>query len=147
MEHLDFPDKAIWNERNDWFNDLIELKQGLGSYFVSEQARALFSELHAVYCCGAWHTVVVLSVSIIDAQLREYELPDHKGSTFDLAKQINFNPDFDWLRKKRNKLVHIDIENPAATTDDYFLKKPEMQDDAKRSIELVCEAPFLSPGT
>ena len=64
-----------------------------------------------------------------------------------MTKEINFNPDFDWLRKKRNKLVHIDVENPVAAMDDYLLKKVEMEDDAKRAIELVCDALFLSPGT
>lgn len=147
MEHLDFPDEASWNERSLWFDSLLEKKQGLGSYFVSEQATALSSELKAVYCCGAWYTVFILAVAIIDAQFREYELPDHKGSAFALAKDLNFNPDFDWLRKKRNKLVHINIDSPAAAMDDYLTKKAELETDAKKAIKIVCEALSLSPGT
>ena len=147
MDHLDFPNETVWNSRNDWFIDVLERRQGIGSYFISEHATALLSELQAIYCCGAWYTVIILSVSIIDAQLREYEMPDHKGSTFDLATKLNFNPDFDWLRKKRNKLVHIDIDNPSAAMDDYSTKAEELKADAERAVNIVCDALFLSPGS
>lgn len=123
MLHLDFPDKPVWNGRNDWFIELLNTKQSLGSYFISEQATALLSELQAIYCCGAWNNVIILSVSIIDTQLREYEMPDHKGSIYDLASKLNFNPEFDWLRKKRNRLVHIDVNNLETTIDDYYYIK------------------------
>jgi len=147
MEHLNFPDEKTWYSRYDWFNNLLEEKQGYGSYIINDHATALSSELMALYCCGAWYSIIILSVSIIDAQLRDTEMPDHKGSTYDLANCIGFNEDFDWLRKKRNKLVHVDLENPAASLDDYYNKANELQEDAKRAIEIVCDAFFFSPGT
>ncbi|MHB1177992.1 MAG: hypothetical protein ACYCZO_06635 [Daejeonella sp.] len=120
---------------------------GRGSYIVGEQATALNSELCAVYCCGAWYTVIILSVSIIDAQLRDCELPDHKGSTYELAKELGFNEDFDRLGKKRNKLVHLDIYNPIANLDDYDSIGDILESDAQKAIGIVLDAFFLSPGT
>jgi hypothetical protein len=147
MEHIHFPDRNKWEERYTWFDNLLEEKQGFGSYIVNDQATTLLSELMTAYCCGAWYTVIILSVSIIDAQLRDTEMPDHKGSTADLVKQIGFSEDFDWLRKKRNKLVHIDLNNPIASLDDYYSTSNQLQDETKRAIELVLDAFFFSPGT
>ena len=144
MEHMNFPHRKVWDERCDWFDDALGKRQGYGGYDVSDQAAALTSELRAVYCCGAWYTVIILSVSIIDVTLREIDMPDHKGNTADLAAQLHFNPDFDWLRKKRNKLVHIDVNNPAASLDGY---SDELEADAKRAVEIVFDALCNSPGT
>jgi hypothetical protein len=146
MEHVNFPNQTTWQERSKWFDDLIEEKMS-GSYLVSEQASALCSELFGVFCIGAWYSVIILSVAIIDAQLRECETFDFEGNTYDLARHLDFNPDFDWLRKKRNKLVHLNVDDPIANLDDYSDKKDDLEKDAKKAIELVFEAFFLSPGT
>jgi hypothetical protein len=134
-------------KRYDWFNNLLEDKKGYGSYIVNDHATALSSELMALYCCGAWYSIIILSVSIIGAQLRDTEMPDHRGSTYDLANSISVNENFDWLRRMRNKLVHVDLENPAALLDDYYNKGVELEEDAKRAIEIVCDAFSFSPET
>jgi hypothetical protein len=146
MEHLDYPDRSVWSDRCNWFNDLLEEKQGWGQYMVSEQAAALSSELLAVFCCGAWYTVIILSMAVIEAQIREYELPGQKGSVFQLAKQMSINPDFDWLRKQRNALVHLNTAQSGVSMDDYSLKGSELEQNAKRAIHIVFDALFMSPG-
>lgn len=146
MEHVQFPDRAKWDERSQWFDDLVEQRM-YGSYLVSEQATALCSEMYGMFCIGAWYSVIIISVSVIDAQLRECELMDFKGNTYELAKQLDFTKDFDWLRKKRNRLVHLDIDDPVANLNDYYDNTMDLESEARRAIEIVFDAFFLSPGT
>src|SRR5436853_443697 len=70
MEHLEYPSKQLWEERRHWFEALEEESRGEGNYLVSEQACALIAEVQSVFCAGAWVAVVILVLSIIDAQLR-----------------------------------------------------------------------------
>jgi hypothetical protein len=144
MELYDFPNRDSWDKRRVWLDRVID-ERCIGGYDVSEQAAALTLELQNIFCCGAWHTVIILSVAIVDAHFRDVERPDHKGSTADLVKQIGFKSDFEWLRKKRNKLVHIDVTNPIASLDDYLLKKEALEEEAKKAIEIVFDALFMFP--
>ncbi|MBK8787026.1 MAG: hypothetical protein IPN43_11180 [Chitinophagaceae bacterium] len=148
MEQLEHPDFEIWEERKGWFENELENKQHpMASYLVSDQGTALLVELQSCYCAGAFLAVIILSVSIIDAQLRETEAMDNKIGTAKLLDEYFTGKDINWLRKLRNKYVHVDIDNSALTIDDQYNNRKQMESDARRAIQMVIHAFFQSPGT
>jgi len=148
MEQLEYPDFEIWEERRKWFENELESKQHpMASYLVSDQGTALLVELQSCYCAGAFLAVIILSVSIIDAQLRETEAMDNKIGTAKLLDEYFTGKDINWLRKLRNKYVHVDIDNSALTIDDQYNNRKQMESDARLAIQMVIHAFFQSPGT
>ncbi len=146
MELLEFPDRKIWEERNTWIENEIE-NSVVGSHLVSDQATALFMELQACYNIGAWLTVIILSVSIIDAHLRETEAMDNKIGTAKLLNEYYEGEDINWLRKLRNKYVHLDIDNPALEMNMQYGDRTDFKNDATKAIKMVIKAFFQNPGT
>ena len=145
MEHLEYPPRALWDARRDWFELQDEEFQGMGGYVVSEQACALIAEVQAVFCAGAWIAVIILVMSVVDAQLRETEVPDFSGSTCQLLNMLNVNKDLQHLRKRRNALVHIDHANPAITVDQQWLCRKQLENEARNAVRLMFEAFYSNP--
>ena len=112
---------------------------------ISDHAASLLSELQVLFCVGAWNSIIIISLSVIDSQVRDVDDPDFKGNTKELIERNNLNPEIDWLRKKRNKIVQINKGNPELNLNDYLDKKQQLENDAKKIIELVCEVFFLNP--
>jgi hypothetical protein len=148
MEQLEHPDFGIWDERKEWFeNELENMQHPLASYFLSDQATALLVDLQSCYCSGSFLAVIILSVSIIDAQLRETEAVNNKIGTAKLLDEYFTGKDINWMRKLRNNYVHVDIDNPALTIDDQYTNREQMESDARHAIQMVIHAFFQSPGT
>ncbi len=145
MELLEFPNRKIWEQRNTWIENEIE-NSVVGSHLVSDQATALFMEIQACYNIGAWVTVIILSVSIIDAHLRETEAMDNKIGTAKLLNDYYEGEDINWLRKLRNKYVHLDIDSPALEMNMQFGDRTDLENDATKAIKMVIKAFFQNPG-
>ena len=148
MELLESPNNELWNKRYEWIDNEIALAEK-GSHFVSDHAISLFIDLQACYCIGAWLGVVILSVSVIDAHLRENEALDTNIGTAKLLNDYfegNKN-DINWLRRLRNKYVHIDIDNPALNLDIQYEERDELEKNATKAMKIVIEALFQNPGT
>jgi hypothetical protein len=148
MAWLDQPTQEVWETRRTWFENLSESYENRGgSYFVSDQASALCGDVEIAFCAGAWIAVVVLAMAVVDSQLRDTEYPDFKGSTNELIKFLGLNQELQWLRRRRNQLVHINVDNPAITLDQQWLNQEQLEKDARKAIELMFEAFFSNPGT
>jgi hypothetical protein len=145
MDFLEYPNKELWESRRRWFEDLAESSAGGGAYIVSEQACALLGEVQTTFCAGAWVAIIVLAMAVVDAQLRETELPGFKGSTRELLTAVEANPDLQRLREKRNALVHIDPENPAITVDQQWANRDTLEQEARQAIKLMFEAFYIGP--
>ena len=148
MELFEYPNKSIWQKRSQWIEKEIE-DNIKGSYMISEQAVALFADLQACYCVGAWLSVIILSISIIDSHLRETEAFDGKIGTAKLLNDFyEGEDDINWLRKLRNKYVHLNLNQPAFEMNDHYNKdkRNEMENDAKRAIKMIIQSFFQSPG-
>jgi hypothetical protein len=146
MELLNCPEKEIWDKRSSWIEDQIE-QSIKGSHEVSDHATALFMDLQACYCAGAWLSVIILSVSVIDAHLRETEATNTKLGTAKLLDSYYFGmDDINWLRRLRNGYVHI-ADKPVLELNIQYDKRPELESDATRAIKMVIAAFFQSPGT
>lgn len=147
MEHLELPSESTWDERRDWFEGQISEYQGQGSYLLSEQACALMMEVQSCYCAGAWVAVVVLAYTVIDAQLLETQAPDFEGNSAQLLRHLNFGDEYQQLRLRRNRIVHLRCDQPAITVDQQWGSRQELEAEARAAVKLMLAAFFDAPGT
>jgi len=147
MDALECPQNEIWNTRKDWIESEIEESMTGFSYMVSDHATALFMDLQICYCAGAFLSVIILSVSIIDAHLRETEALDTNIGTAKLLNDFYTGQDINWLRQLRNKYVHINLNSPALKIDDQYDNREIMEVDVRKAIKMILHALFQSPGT
>lgn len=142
---MSIPSKGVMEKRWDWCNQVwSEAERGAGN-FVSEQASAISEDVQIAFCSGAWVSVIVLSVAVIDAQLREIEVPDFDGNTKQLIEDAKANPELQDLRKLRNKLVHVDPSDPVVTLNDSEIYRHELESEARKAFKLMAETFFLTP--
>lgn len=147
MDFLDGPSPDLWEQRRQWFEAVEEAARGEGNFLVSEQACALSADVQAVFCAGAWGAVVILTLSVVDAALRETEVPGFAGNTRDLLDAAGANPELHELRQRRNRLVHVDPNQPGLTVDQQWTNRVELEQEARRAIELMFEAFYIGPWT
>jgi len=142
---LEQPSAELWEARRQWFEELDESLAGDGSYLVSEQACALIGEVETAFCAGAWVAVLVLALAVVDAQLRETELPGFTGNIRQLLDAAEANPELQRLRERRNAIIHIDPENPAITVDQQWKNRTELEQEARQAVRLMFEAFYIGP--
>lgn len=129
-----------------WFESLNDEIAGEGSYLVGEQACALLAETQAAFCVGAWVAVIVLSMAVVEAQLRETEAAGFQDNTKQLLAAVGADPKLQRLRERRNALVHVGLENPAITVDQQWDQRPQLETEARDAVRLMLEAFYMSPG-
>lgn len=148
MDHLDCPPPELWEERQRWIENLaFSYENKAGSYDLSEQACALTAEVQSAFCAGAWGAVIIMALCVVEAQLKEWDVPGFKGNMKELLKLAGANPSLQKLRKRRNQLVHVNPEQPAITVDQQWADRNALETEAREAIELMFEALFSSPGT
>ena len=145
MDHLEHPSKEIWEKRRRWFEAVNEKAGGKGGYLVSEQACAFTADVQAAFCAGAWAGVTVLAMAVVDAALRETEVPGFKGNTKKLICAAGANPRLQTMRQRRNALVHVDPANPALTVDQQWADRVELEKQAREAVELMFDAFYIGP--
>lgn len=147
MDHLEHPSAEVWEERRVWFERVEEDARGQGSFMVSEQACALTADVQAVFCAGAWAAVIVLTMAVVDAALRETEVPGFTGNTKELIRAAGASAQLQSLRARRDAFVHVNPENPAITVDQQWADRDQLEREARSAVMLMFEAFYLSPWT
>jgi hypothetical protein len=145
MEHIEYPSREVWEQRRKWFESVEEKAQGNGSYLVSEQACALTADVQSAFCAGAWVGVIILSMAVVDAALRETEVPGFKGNTKKLIEAANANPRLQAMRERRNALVHVDPEKSPLAVDQQWTDRDKLEREAREAVELMFEAFYIGP--
>jgi hypothetical protein len=145
MNWLDYPSEELWESRRRWFEEMSESYSGEGAYFVSEQACALIGEVQIAFCAGAWIAVIVLAMAVVDAQLRETEVPEFIGNTRQLLIAAEANPELQCLRQRRNAIIHLDPDRPAITVEQQWGNHKELEREAREAIKLMFEAFYIGP--
>jgi hypothetical protein len=134
----------LWQDRLNWLETIQQkYDHPQASYLVSEQATLLTFDVHKAYCAGAWVSVLVLCHAAIDATIRDTETGDYKSNT---KTVFGGDKDLEWLRKKRNRLVHVS-ETLAEELGDFDVFHNSLEIDARRAIELLFRTIYASPGT
>ncbi len=98
MRTLSPPDPGLWQSRAEWFLRAHDINAGPHPLDLSPRAGMLLAELEALFCVGAWASVVIVAWALVEAEQRTLARRD--------AEQRP-EPDVDWLREQRNALVHI----------------------------------------
>lgn len=145
MDHLQCPSQKEWNARADWIEKINDRYAGMGGYIVSDQACAMMMDVQSAFCAGAWVAVVILSLTVVDAQLREIELPGFSGNTKTLIDAASANSRLHKLRLRRNALIHLDPDSPAITVDQQWLDRERLEAEAREAVELMFEAFYITP--
>jgi len=134
---------GIWQKRQNWIDEELE-KAVVAGHAMSDYALVLFQDMSLAHCAGAWICVIIMSVSTIDAHIRE----DIGNETIGMAQLLdNFyeGENIDWLRRLRNKYVYYDINNPVLDLDSYITEQNQLEQDATEAIKMVIKALFQNP--
>ena len=145
MEYLEHPSLETWAQRQEWFEGELLHHEQEGSFLASEQACALIGEAQTCFCAGAWISVIILAFTVIDAQLRETEVPGFKGNSKRLLDDLGFDGGFQKLRERRNQIIHIRSDSPGITVDQQWADRKELEAEAHEAVELMLEAFFSNP--
>lgn len=147
MDLFDYPNIETWKKRREWIdNELEKTETGL-SYLVSDHSTALFMDMQIAFCSGAWISVVIMSVSVIDAHLRETEAMDTSIGTAKLLKDYYEGAEIDWLRQLRNRYVHHNLDRPILEMNDWFENQEQLESNATKAMKMTISALFQNPGT
>jgi hypothetical protein len=140
------PSKQIWETL--WLEQEVEKAETGMSYLVSDHSTALFFDMQRAYC-GAWISVVVMAVSSVDSHLRETEAGENRIVTAMLLKDFygGESDEIEWLRKLRNKYVHLNNDKPFLEMNAWFNNQHQLEADATKAIKIVIKAFFQGPGT
>jgi hypothetical protein len=135
---------TLWIERSDWLSDIEQAaSHPRASYLLSDQATLLAYDVHRAFCAGAWVSVVVLCHAAIDATIRDTELGDYTSNS---KKIFGGDADLEWLRKTRNRLVHVSSDSDPKLAD-FDTYHDSLESDARRAVELLFRVIYASPGT
>lgn len=139
MDHLDFPDETEWNQRREWFEELIHKHGNLATSTLNgNQATALIFEMQCCFCAGAWVAVIMLTISVIEANIDEmHELPNSARNVQQKIELLGLEG-LNSLRLRRNKLVHFPKSgDPGITIDDQFDNRKSLQKEAEEAVLLM----------
>jgi hypothetical protein len=147
MEDIFEPTPAdVWKKREDWIDKEIQDSE-VGSYLVSDHSTALFFDMKRAYCAGAWISVVIMSIAVLDSHFRETESGDNKIGTTKLLQEFYQSDEVEWLRKLRNKYVHMNLEEPFLEMNAWFNNQTELEAAATKAMLITIKGFFLNPGT
>jgi hypothetical protein len=148
MGYLSYPSKNVWETREEWYTNQIDLFQHeYGSYLVSEHACALVGEVQIAYCAGAYIAVIILAFNVIDSHLRDTEALDSKINSKRLIEEYYPDGKVQALRMRRNAIVHSTPGEPVLTSEQQWNNRVELETEAKEAITLMFKVLFSNPGT
>jgi len=148
MAYAEIPDAETWRSRERWLQETEESFQDpRASYLLSAQGTFLSRDMDLAFCSGAWVAVIIIAHAVIDAWLRDTVEGDYKSNSYQL---FGDDHDLQWLRKKRNLLVHV--QEDQTTIDEAELHKIEenyesLEPDARRAVGMVFRVMYANPGT
>lgn len=139
------PNPELWLTRYEWLRVAQESAQHpLGTYLVSSQGLFVTFDLEIAFCAGAWVSVIILAHAAIDATIRDTELLDYDSNS---KTVFGGDTDLEWLRKRRNSLVHVRKDYDSSDFDMMDNYHATLEEDARRAMNLVFRTIFANPGS
>ena len=147
MDQIEHPPLSLWQQRRAWFEALFDVENRGGGYLIGEQALGMLIDLQAAYSAGAFLACVILSCTIVDAHIRETETKRNSdGGIRSAFDRSDFREELEWLRKRRNRLVHFKAARPlAVSVGDHYDRRNSHEEDPRRAITLVASVFFENP--
>ncbi|MBK8723714.1 MAG: hypothetical protein IPL95_16095 [Saprospiraceae bacterium] len=143
---FDYADKDVWNKRRKLLDEELEKAEIGLVYTVSDYSTTLFMDMQISFCSGAWLSIVIMSVSVIDSHLRETEAMDTSIMTAKLLKEYYEGEEIDWLRHMRNKYVYHNLDKPFFEMNNWFKNQEQLEKDATKAMRMTISALFQNPG-
>jgi hypothetical protein len=140
------PSPELWKKRMRWLEEQLADAETGFSYVLSEHATTLFMDMELAFCAGAWVSVITMSISVIDAHLRETEAMNNNIGTAKLLTDFYAGTDIDWLRRLRNRYVHHNIDSPTIETNDWYSNQEVLEEQATKAVQMTITALYQSPG-
>lgn len=138
------PDPAHWEGRARWLHNVLADARDRreDDAEMADHTAALLAELETVFAAGAWVATVILAASIVEAHLRA-SMPEIRpyGNAVSLFEEAGLTEEHDWLRRRRNRLLHVS-DPPALTPDMHWFQADELEADARRAVTLMADALF-----
>lgn len=150
MAFADHVGKDLWEKRYAWLRETEEKEAGVwGSIVVSAHGTLVSYDVEIAFCAGAWLSVIVLSHAAIDATIRDTETGNYRENS---KAAFGGDPDLEWLRLKRNRLVHArdPDASPEITEEDMGnldTYHDSLENDARRAVTLLYRSIYANPGT
>lgn len=148
MAYADIPDIQTWQAREKWLQETEEsFQHPLASYLLSTQGTYLVRDMDISFCAGAWAAVIIIAHAVVDAWLRDTEICDYKSSSYKLFGE---DDDLQWLRKRRNQLVHVSADQTTFEEAELHMIEENfesMEPEARRAARIVFRVMFANPGT
>lgn len=132
----------LWQQRRFYIDELLDEFDIHESSMVSDHATALFMDLQACFCTGAWLSVIIISVSVIDAHLRDIHEVPNSVPIHEVLTNYHEGPDADWLRRIRNGYVHLHPERTNLVMNVQFNQRAQFEQDAKRAMRMTVSTLF-----
>lgn len=134
---LEFPSREVWEARRLWFESLGDsFVNEHASYGLSDQACALVGEVQIAFCAGAWVTVVVMAMAVVESHIGEFG-----------RSELTDNPMLQTLRKRRNSIVHCQAKRPGISLDQQWLDRTQLETEAKEAVRMMFEVFYSDVGT
>jgi hypothetical protein len=108
MRTLAPPDPKLWQARADWFWRAHDINAGPHVLDLGARSGMLLAELETLFCAGAWASVVIVAWTLVEAEQRTMA-----RALAARGEDTPREPDADWLRERRNALVHVDPDRAA----------------------------------
>jgi hypothetical protein len=124
------PDPEAWRRRAAWFWRAHDINARPVALPPRPRVDALVAELETVFCAGAWAATVILAWALCEIVHRE--AAGRGGS--DEAPAA----DYDWLRERRNRLIHSSPGQEAVDLPD----EAELQAWAEGAVRVAFRALF-----
>jgi hypothetical protein len=134
---LELPSKYTWEARRLWFESIENsFVNEHASYGLSDQACALAGEVQMAFCAGAWVTVLVMAIAVIESHFGEFGNSDFTD-----------NPTLQRLRRRRNSIVHFQEKHPSISVDQQWSNRAQLENEAKEAIKIMFEVFYSDVGT
>jgi len=135
MRTLSPPDPKLWQARAEWFWRAHDLNAGPHALDPGPRAGVLLAELEALFCVGAWASVVIVAWALVEAEQRALALAFARRGA-----EPRPEPDVDWLRERRNALVHIAADG----TDDDMPDEDALEEMAQGAVRVAFKTMFAA---
>jgi hypothetical protein len=147
LEQIEYPSQDVWENRREWFEHTFSVERHGGAYIIGEHGAGLLVDLQSLFCAGAFVSAVVIACTIVDAHLNETELEDgFKGGLKGAFEASGHSLELEWLRKRRNAIVHYNrFRSLPVSIDEQWTKRKEHEYDARKAIELTASVLFENP--
>lgn len=146
MDQLEPPIEELWNQRREWFEQLIHAYGDRHSRLTGEQATALIFEVQCCFCAGAWAAVLILACAVIEANGVEVFSNGQRKRAGKLWEELKLGKPYDDLRLRRNALVHVTQGSPGLTLDNQYDDRPALESEARQAVQLMFQAFYPKAG-